>query len=154
MLGLSLFLQKCVSSGERAGRFPQGGPSSHPYQTCSKRRASVHFTKSRRILCGNSFDFSLQWSCSLLRLSHSIQTCSLTKVNSVSEIFGNPFQGLPHISSNVSLFFVSSHSLQTCSKRKASVHFRKWRQILSENSYAFFFQWSCLLTRLSHSFWL
>ncbi len=44
-----------------------------------------------------------------------------------------------------------SHSIQTYSKRKASVHFRKWRQILFENSYAIFFQWSCLLVRLSHS---
>ncbi len=41
--------------------------------------------------------------------SHPSQTCSLTKVNSASEIFGNPFQGLPHISSSVSLFVVSSH---------------------------------------------
>ncbi|MCW1006863.1 hypothetical protein OJ594_10945, partial [Streptococcus anginosus] len=41
--------------------------------------------------------------------SHFIKTCSLTKVNSTSEILGNPFQGFPHISSSVSLFVVSSH---------------------------------------------
>ncbi len=52
-----------------------------------------------------SYRYSMRSSPLFLRLSHSIQTCSLTKVNSASEIFGNPFQGLPHISSSVSLFY-------------------------------------------------
>ncbi len=57
-----------------------------------------------------AYDSFLQCFRPLVWLSHSTQTCSLTKVNSASEIFGNPFQGFPHISSSVSLFAVSSHS--------------------------------------------
>ncbi len=44
-----------------------------------------------------------------------------------------------------------SHSFQTCSKRRASVRFRKWRHILYKNVYAFFFQRSCSSMHLSHS---
>ena len=66
--------------------------------------------------------------------------------------FSHPYSCSYHLFlQGIALPDPSSHPFQTCSKCRASVRFRKWRQILLENSYVFFFQRSCSLTHLSHS---
>ncbi len=76
---------------------------------------------------------------SLWRRSH-ILTVELGRVR------GCPFRKVERSASwsyhlflqGISLTDPSSHPVQTSSKRRASVHFRKRRQILLENFYAFF----------------
>ncbi|MDK7340818.1 hypothetical protein QP500_10225, partial [Pauljensenia sp. UMB0018B] len=54
-------------------------------------------------------------------------------MNSASEIFGNPFQGFPHISSSVSLFCRQLALYLNVLRVQIDLHFTKVQEILFKN---------------------